>query len=96
MFVYESERMVSTNTVEGFYSIFKRGMEGVSQHCSEKHLHRWETVDVPQTSSSRNRLNRSRASFADGARLSSPLRLSSGFNLIEVQRLALQFTQPTA
>jgi hypothetical protein len=29
------------NTVEGFYSIFKRGMKGVYQHCSEKHLHRY-------------------------------------------------------
>ena len=26
--------------VEGFYSIFKRGMKGVYQHCKEKHLHR--------------------------------------------------------
>ncbi len=33
--------VVSTNTVEGFYSIFKRGMKGVYQHCSEKHLHRY-------------------------------------------------------
>jgi transposase-like protein len=32
---------VHTNTVEGFYSIFKRGMRGVYQHCSEKHLHRY-------------------------------------------------------
>jgi hypothetical protein len=24
-----------TNTVEGFYSIFKRGMKGVYQHCAE-------------------------------------------------------------
>jgi transposase-like protein len=32
---------ISTNTVEGFYSIFKRGMKGVYQHCSEKHLHRY-------------------------------------------------------
>ncbi len=32
---------VHTNTVEGFYSIFKRGMKGVYQHCSEKHLHRY-------------------------------------------------------
>jgi hypothetical protein len=32
---------VHTNTVEGFYSIFKRGMIGVYQHCSEKHLHRY-------------------------------------------------------
>jgi len=30
-----------TNTVEGYYSIFKRGMKGVYQHCTEKHLHRY-------------------------------------------------------
>ena len=30
-----------TNTVEGFYSIFKRGMKGIYQHCAEKHLHRY-------------------------------------------------------
>lgn len=30
-----------TNTVEGFFSIFKRGMKGVYQHCREKHLHRY-------------------------------------------------------
>ena len=30
-----------TNTVEGFYSVFKRGMKGVYQHCAEKHLHRY-------------------------------------------------------
>jgi len=32
---------IHTNTVEGFYSIFKRGMRGVYQHCSKKHLHRY-------------------------------------------------------
>ena len=32
---------VTTNTVEGYFSIFKRGMKGVYQHCSEKHLHRY-------------------------------------------------------
>ncbi len=32
---------ISTNTIEGFFSIFKRGMKGVYQHCSEKHLHRY-------------------------------------------------------
>lgn len=31
----------STNTAEGYFSIFKRGMKGVYQHCSEKHLHRY-------------------------------------------------------
>jgi transposase-like protein len=32
---------VTTNSVEGFFSIFKRGMKGTYQHCSEKHLHRY-------------------------------------------------------
>jgi transposase-like protein len=30
-----------TNTVEGYFSIFKRGMRGVYQHCGEVHLHRY-------------------------------------------------------
>ncbi len=32
---------VTTNTVEGYFSIFKRGMKGVYQHASKKHLHRY-------------------------------------------------------
>jgi hypothetical protein len=32
---------INTNTVEGYYSIFKRGMKGVYQHCGEQHLHRY-------------------------------------------------------
>jgi len=32
---------VHTNTAEGYFSIFKRGMRGVYQHCKEKHLHRY-------------------------------------------------------
>jgi ISXO2 transposase-like protein len=32
---------ITTNTVEGYYSIFKRGMKGIYQHCSEKHLHHY-------------------------------------------------------
>jgi transposase-like protein len=32
---------VHTNTVEGFYSVFKKGMKGIYQHCKEKHLHRY-------------------------------------------------------
>jgi transposase-like protein len=32
---------VHTNTVEGVFSIFKRGMRGIYQHCREKHLHRY-------------------------------------------------------
>jgi len=34
-------KKINTNTVEGYYSIFKRGMKGVYQHCQEKHLHRY-------------------------------------------------------
>ncbi|MGP8232362.1 MAG: IS1595 family transposase [Methylovirgula sp.] len=37
----EGDKLISTNTVEGYYSIFKRGMIGTYQHCSEKHLHRY-------------------------------------------------------
>ena len=32
---------IHTNTVEGFYSIFKRGMKGIYQHCGKRHLHRY-------------------------------------------------------
>lgn len=32
---------VTTNTVEGFFSIFKRGMTGIYQHCGEQHLQRY-------------------------------------------------------
>jgi hypothetical protein len=32
---------VHTNTIESVFSIFKRGMRGVYQHCGEKHLHRY-------------------------------------------------------
>jgi len=30
-----------SNTIEGYFSIFKRGMKGVYQHCTKKHLHRY-------------------------------------------------------
>ena len=32
-----------TNTIEGYFSIFKRGIKGIYQHCSERHLHRYLT-----------------------------------------------------
>lgn len=32
---------VHTNTIEGYFSIFKRGMKGVYQHCGKRHLHRY-------------------------------------------------------
>lgn len=33
--------VITTNTVEGYFSVFKRGMRGTYQHCKEKHLHRY-------------------------------------------------------
>jgi len=36
-----ADRTIHSNTVEGYFSIFKRGMKGVYQHCGEKHLHRY-------------------------------------------------------
>jgi ISXO2-like transposase domain len=30
-----------TQTIENFFSVFKRGMRGVYQHCSEQHLARY-------------------------------------------------------
>jgi hypothetical protein len=38
---HQSGAKINTNTVEGYYSIFKRGMKGVYQHCGERHLHRY-------------------------------------------------------
>lgn len=32
---------VSTNTVEGFYSVMKRGLRGIYQHVGSQHLHRY-------------------------------------------------------
>ncbi len=40
-YVRREKPQVHTNTVEGFYSIFKRGMKGVYQHCGKQHLHRY-------------------------------------------------------
>ena len=40
-YVSREDSRVHTNTVEGFYSIFKRGMRGVYQHCASRHLHRY-------------------------------------------------------
>lgn len=36
-----SRGTATTNTVEGYFSIFKRGMKGVYEHCDERHVHRY-------------------------------------------------------
>ncbi|WP_339872598.1 IS1595 family transposase [uncultured Brevundimonas sp.] len=40
-YVSRDNPMVHTQSIEGYFSIFKRGMRGVYQHCSKKHLHRY-------------------------------------------------------
>ena len=40
-YVRKGDATIHTNTVEGYFSIFKRGMRGIYQHCGEQHLHRY-------------------------------------------------------
>jgi transposase-like protein len=40
-YVSKADRTIHTNTIEGFFSVFKRGMKGVYQHCGHNHLHRY-------------------------------------------------------
>lgn len=38
---YRDGEAIHNNSAESYFSVFKRGMKGVYQHCSEKHLHRY-------------------------------------------------------
>lgn len=40
-YVNLEDRTIQSNTVEGHFSVFKRGMKGVYQHAAKKHLHRY-------------------------------------------------------
>lgn len=40
-YVSAADPTIHTNTIEGFFSIFKRGMQGVYQHCAHNHLNRY-------------------------------------------------------
>lgn len=40
-YVNMQDREIHTNTVENYFSVFKRGMKGTYQHCSKQHLHRY-------------------------------------------------------
>lgn len=42
-YVRVGDTSIHTNTVEGFFSIFKRGMKGIYQHCAHHHLNRYVT-----------------------------------------------------
>lgn len=40
-YVSKVNKELHTNTIEGFFSIFKRGMKGIYQHCGHNHLNRY-------------------------------------------------------
>lgn len=37
----EGDVLISTNTIEGYFSILKRGINGVYHHVGKQHLHRY-------------------------------------------------------
>lgn len=73
---YERERIVHSNTVENVFSVFKRGMTGVYQHCSEAHLHRYLT----EFEFRRNR--RTAVGFNDAMRADDAIRGAEGKRLM--------------
>jgi transposase-like protein len=40
-YVRKDAPWVHSNTVESYFSVFKRGMRGTYQHCARRHLHRY-------------------------------------------------------
>jgi transposase-like protein len=40
-YVSRADPSITTNQIEGFFGIFKRGMRGIYQHCGKQHLHRY-------------------------------------------------------
>ena len=40
-YVNANDHEIHTNTAEGYFSIFKRGMKGIYHHCAKHHLHRY-------------------------------------------------------
>lgn len=66
---------VHTNTVENVFSVFKRGMHGIYQHCDEKHLHRYlAEFDFRYN-------NRSALGVGDGERAARAVKGASGKRL---------------
>jgi hypothetical protein len=61
---------VHTNSAEGYFSIFKRGMRGTYQHCAEKHLHRYlAEYDFRYNTRVQGRRSRYRAQWVLGGRV---------------------------
>ncbi len=74
-YVKADDASVHTNTVEGTFSVFKRGMRGVYQHCSRKHLHRYLSEFDFRYS------NRAKLGVDDAARADTALRGVAGKRL---------------
>ena len=66
---------IHTNTIEGYFSIFKRGMKGIYQHCGKQHLHRYLAEFDFRYS------NREANGFTDGERSVEALKGISGKRL---------------
>jgi hypothetical protein len=56
---------INTNTIEGYYSIFKRGTRGTYERCGEKHLHRYLAEFDFHYSNARRSALEMRARFKD-------------------------------
>jgi transposase-like protein len=66
---------VHTNTLEGYFSVFKRGLVGIYQHIDEKHLHRYcAEFDFRQN-------YREKAGFNDLTRAQAALKATAGKRL---------------
>ena len=68
-----------TNTLEGYFSLFKKGMKGIYQHCDERHLHCYLAEFDFRYS------NRAKLGVDDNARTRKALRGISGKRLTYVQ-----------
>jgi len=67
-YVSTADRSITTNTIEGFFGIFKRGMKGIYQHCGQQHLQRYmDEFDFRYS-------NRSACGFNDGERADEALK----------------------
>lgn len=66
---------VNTNSAEGFFGVFKRGMKGVYQHCGEQHLKRY-VVEFEFRHNTRTKLG-----FTDGERAALAVKGAAGKRL---------------
>ncbi|MCB1508811.1 MAG: IS1595 family transposase [Hyphomicrobiaceae bacterium] len=75
----EGDKVVHSNTIENVFSVFKRGMVGVYQHCGEAHLHRY----LAEFDFRYNR--RSALKVSDRERAEDAIRMAAGKRLMYAQ-----------